>query len=453
MTGAEAIALLSKGDEAYWAGARLDAVSAWRGALTAAADCPEAACRAVEAMAHLRLVHREGNLAPLWHEGAWNRALEACTPDDPWCALAEADAALFLPAFAGGSAARAAALAAPLTSDPTVAGAAAARLRLAAARGGPPAPADWPLTGDDGMARGMKARGAAEPPDPGTWTLGLGITTAPYAGIGGYVRFVDPDTAARGHRLVLQAFGDSAGEAGAAVGFTARIPASPGVSLAYSYANLYRWEGAAVYGTPAHRGEATLTAGWVRGPLTLSGGADALLVDPLGGPGPDAVRAVGPQASVRLADKAKRVSFAVGGRLLVGVDAAELHPEVSADLRLSRPVGKGELAARAYGEGAPGEPAWYLLPSVGGTTLLRGLPAGRFRDEWLAALQLELRHPLVGPLEGAIFVDSALCDGPHASVGAGLRVVLPPERDNVTRLDVGWSPDGWGVLLGWGEAF
>jgi len=39
------------------------------------------------------------------------------------------------------------------------------------------------------------------------------------------------------------------------------------------------------------------------------------------------------------------------------------------------------------------------------------------------------------------------------SAGGGLRLVLPPERDNTTRLDVGFSPHGWGVVLAFGETF
>jgi hypothetical protein len=300
----------------------------------------------------------------------------------------------------------------------------------------------------------MQALGRAEPPDPGTWTLGVGLAAAPYQGIGGFVRFIEPDVAARGHRLTAQAFADSAGEAGAAATFTARLPASPGVGLGYSYTLLYSWEGAQGYGYPTHRADVSLTAGAARGPLSVVGGVAGLVVDPSpAAPGPGAVRGLGPQATLRVADPTRRISLALGGRTLLGVDDGALHAEASADLRIGRPAGGGELASRVFLEAAPGEPAWYLRPAVGGTSLLRGLPSGRFRDDALAALQLEWRRPVVGPLEAALFVDAALCDGPHGSVGAGVRLVLPPERDNVTRLDVGWSPEGWGLVLGWGEAF
>jgi hypothetical protein len=139
--------------------------------------------------------------------------------------------------------------------------------------------------------------------------------------------------------------------------------------------------------------------------------------------------------------------------VLFDADGAAPHVLSAADVTLHQPVGRGVFAARVGGEWAPGEAAWFLRPGVGGTTLLRGLPAGRFRDEGLASAQVELRHPIVGPLHAAAFVDGAWCDAFHASAGAGLRLVLPPEADNTTRLDVGVSPDGWGVVLAFGEAF
>ncbi|GDX79895.1 hypothetical protein LBMAG42_17060 [Deltaproteobacteria bacterium] len=481
MTGVEVTEALSVGDEAWWGGERGVAVVAWKGALAGAEACAEPACRAVEAMAHLRLVHREGNLAPFWHEGAWNAALAACPATEPWCVLAAADRALLVPAFAGGSPDEAVALLQPLLANTSVAAAATARLRLAAARGADVPLAEWPATGNDGMSRAMQATGRAEPPDPGTWTLGLGLTAAPLTGLGGFVRFVDPDFAFRRHRLTLSGWVDSSLQAGGSASFAANLPASPAISLAYSHGTLYRWEYGAA-GFAFDRGDAVLSVGHTWAPLSITGGVAGLyahrgditvgeenyprasvldslvmLPDPIDPHprGPKQVVALGPHLSLRVADSKRRYNFSVGGRFLVEPDDADLHLDVTADFRVARPVGKGELAARVSGEVTPMESAWYLLPAIGGTTLLRGLPYGRFRDPVLAALQLELRHPIAGPVEGALFVDSAVCDGPHATVGGGVRLVLPPGRDNVTRIDVGWSPEGlgWGVVLGFGQAF
>lgn len=480
MTGVEATEALSAGDESWWSGDRGAAVAAWRRALAGTAACDEPACRAVEAMVHLRLVHREGNLAPFWHEAAWTSALGRCPTTEPWCVLAAADRALWVPAFAGGSPEEAAALVLPLIdAEPTVAAAAAARLRLAAARGADVSPPEWPATGNDGMSRAMQATGRAEPPDPGTWTLGLGLTAAPLAGVGGFVRFIEPDVAFRGHRLTLSGFLDSSLQVGAGASFAARLPASPAISLSYSHGTLWRWD-YGVAGFAFDRGDALISVGHTWAPFSISAGVAGLYAhrgditvgeedyglvpsapEPLMMPvltdprGPEEVLAFGPHLTLRVAESKRRYSFSVGGRFLVEPEGAIPHVDVTADFRVARPVGKGELAGRVFGEVAPLESAWYLLPSVGGTTLLRGLPYGRFRSPVLAALQLELRHPIAGPVEGALFVDSAVCDGPHATVGGGVRLVLPPGRDNVTRIDVGWSPEGlgWGVVLGYGEAF
>ena len=59
------------------------------------------------------------------------------------------------------------------------------------------------------------------------------------------------------------------------------------------------------------------------------------------------------------------------------------------------------------------------------------------------------------PLEWVIFVDGAWvqAEGFHPGVGAGLRIVLPPEDYNVVRLDLAFSDSGWGLSGAWGETF
>ncbi len=477
MNGVEAAEVLSLGDEAFWMGDRAAAGTAWRRALAGVDGCEEAQCHAVEAMARLRLVHREGNLAPFWHEAGWTRALAACPIAEPWCVLASADYALSVPEFAGGSPSLAAELALPLLATESVAAAAAARLQLAAARGSGVPVVPWPTTGHDGMARGMQAAGRVEPADPGTWSVGLGLTAAPYGGVGGFVRFVHPDVAAAGHRLSLMAFADTALQGGASASFTARFPGRPSIGLAVSRGTLWRWDdwtaADGIAGYAFDRGDAALSLGWAKAPLSVSGGAamvvglrgdrvgggepalptsDWVLVEPLG---PETVVAAGPSATGRFADRSGGYDFSTSGQVLLDVEDAEPHVHLTVDLRVVRPVGRGSLAGRVLGELTPDEESLFLRAAVGGTTLLRGLPYGRFRDEVLVAVQVELRHPIAGPFEGAVFVDSALCDGPHGTVGGGLRMVLPPGRDNLTRIDVGVSPEGlgWGVVVAYGEAF
>ncbi len=435
----EAVEALRVGDAAWEAESRPAAVAAWRRALRAAKApaCETPACAAVEAMAHLRLVHQEGNLAPIWREPAWTRALSVCPPGEPWCALAEADRALLLPAFAGG--------------DPSLA---PALLRRAEAL--PELAADVAL----------RERWVAEgrPAGPGTWTLSVGLGAAPGSGFGGAVRFVHPDVGGARHRLALSAFGNSAAEGGVAIGFVDALLHS---STTLSLARLQRWawvDDAAV-AFPTDRAELGVEVPWRIRAFVVSGGATALAEDP-GSPTagdvpaeavaalsrPDRVVAVGPRLRVQ-ATAGSRLRGAVSSRWLADLDGAAPHVLFTAEATLHQPVGRGVFATRLGGEWAPDEAAWVLLPAVGGTTLLRGLPAGRFRAEALASAQVELRYPLVGPLHGAVFVDSAWVDEPVVSAGGGLRLVLPPERDNTTRLDVGFSPHGWGVVLTFGEAF
>lgn len=438
MSFAEAVEALRLGDEAWETAARPAAVSAWRRALRAATEpaCAEVACKAVEAMAHLRLVHQEGNLAPLWREPAWTRALSVCPPSEPWCALADADRVLLLPAFAGG--------------DPS---AAAALLR--GADGRPELAAD--------VARRERWAAGGRPAGPGTWTLAVGLAAAPGQGFGGAVRFVHPDLGGAEHRLGVSAFGNSAGEAGVSLGFVdARYHTATTLSIAH--VQRYAWVEDEALAFPTDRAEVGFEVPWRVGAFVVAGGGTALAEDP-GPPGsagvapatatffgePDRVVAAGPR--LRLQALARRLRAGVSGRVLADLDGAAPHTLLGAEVALHQPVARGVFASRVGGEWAPDEAAWFLLPSVGGTTLLRGLPAGRFRAEAVGSAQVELRYPLVGPLNGAVFVDSAWVGEPVVSAGAGLRLVLPPERDNTTRLDVGFSPHGWGVVLAFGEAF
>ncbi|MSQ01530.1 MAG: hypothetical protein EXR71_06510 [Myxococcales bacterium] len=453
MTAAEAIDALARGDASFWAGDRPAAVVEWRAALRGAGACEEDACRAVSAMAHVRLVRREGNFAPLWHEPGWNRALGDCPAEEPLCVLAEADRRLTVPAFAGGDVASVAGLVAPLLVEGSPwAGAAAARQRLAVARGAPGIAVEWPSQGDDGLARAMKASARSDAPDPGTWTLSFGLTAAPYAGFGGLVRLVEPDLGGRGHRLSLVAAADSTGTVAASSSLAVRSAASPSTSLGYGRGPLWSWSGEGAQATLSERADCAIGVATSVGPITVSGGAGGLWFDPRD-TSPERVVGVGPTASVRFADRPTRWWISISGRDIIDADTAGHHLLVDADVRKVFSIGRLDLASRLYGQGAPGETAWYLEPAVGGSTLLRGLPYGRFRAEWIAAAQVEARVPVVGPLHAALFVDSVWADGFHASVGGGIRLVLPPERENVTRVDVGFSPDGWGVVLGWGEAF
>jgi len=381
----------------------------------------------------------------------------------PLCVLAEADRRLAVPAFAGGDVASVPGLVAALRTDAVLGPAADARHMLAVARGAPGVPVA-PLASTPGMARGIATLGRAEPPDPGTWTLAVGVTAAPYAGVGGLLRFVDPDLAGGGHRLTLSVAADTGGQASAAVGIGLRLPASPTLSVAYQHATAWRWLEGTPGGLRLDRVDTGATVSFARGAWTAWGGLASIVAIPSApvaeAPSPGiaqwldpSVRALGPQVGVRVTDPARQASVTLAARAPLEVVDGAPHPWMSLDTRGRHPLGRVELAGRVLAEAAPGEDVWYLQPALGGTTLHGGQHLRAEAAVGEPPEQAESRLHLFGPLHLAGFVDAAWCDGPHASAGGGLRLVLPPERDNVTRLDVGWSPEGWGVVLGFGEAF
>ena len=132
------------------------------------------------------------------------------------------------------------------------------------------------------------------------------------------------------------------------------------------------------------------------------------------------------------------------------------HWGLTADLRAYRPGLGGVTAARLWASGELMKGAPLLrLPTVGGAELHRGAWAGRYRAPFISTLDLEQRWALIGPLEGVVFGNLAyvIDDGLHPAGGLGLRLILPPERLNVVRLDVAVSDSAWAITTGWGEAF
>lgn len=435
--GADALDAISRGDEAWWMGERGAAVDAWRKALDASQEHEAPALAAVEAMARVRLLQLGGNVAPFVHEAKLNAALDACPASEPWCAIAAADWELFMPRFTGADPRHVPDI---LVGSPLVGPAAA---RIAVATGDRAALEALPDAVLDGMGRGLRATGRREPPAPGTWVFGIGVGGAPGAGVGVSLRFAHPDLGWKRHRLDLIGGGDTRG--GFSVGgslFTATDPAlvfAAGASRAVAD----RWiDGAAApYDLATVRLSAAVAPQW--GLLGLSAGAvgraewfdgAALLLGPIG--------------TLTLGDARARIRLV--GELNLG---SYTYVLLSADGRTALDLLGGTLALRLAATRVPTDSPFYRLPTAGGADLLRGLPAGRFRADTVLAGQAEYRHPLWGPLHGAVFVDAASVEGWHMTAGGGVRIVLPPDRDNITRLDVGVGPEGWGVVAAWGEAF
>lgn len=416
------IAPIDAGDLAWWRGDRAAAVSAYREALAGADATPVG--RAVEAMARVRLLQFSGSVGPFIHEAALDRALADCPAAEPLCAVALADYQLWMPRFTGADPARVEGI---LADNPL-----GGSRRVAAG-------ADPALVADDGMGRGITETGRRMPESPGTWRVAVGVGGAPGLGVAGVVRFEHPDLGYRGHALGAAASVDSRG----------------GGLLSGVLTTASRWQVAALGARQIGEfGDGTYTLATVRGSgAWVPRGPDVGLQLGLGARtdtlGAGWLPVAGPFGAVTLG------SGAVWTR--VGVDTgfgAYRHAALSWDTRAYPAVLGGTLALRAAFTHVPTvESPFFRLPSAGGSELLRGEPAGRYRDASLFAGQVELRRTVRDPVGISLFADTAWLGEWHATVGGGLRLTLPPGDDNVTRLEVGWCPGSWGVVAGWGNAF
>ncbi len=446
-----ALLLISAGDQAWWAGDRRAAAESWRAALEAAGTT--APDRAAEAMARMRLLHVQGNYAPVWHGPLLERALAACPAEEPWCGIAAADRHLWLPAFTGADPSQVAGL---LEKSP-LEGPASARRAWAAAD---PSLLHGEL---DGMGEGIRTHGARAV-DPGTWVLGIGLSAAPGAGVGAAGRFTHPDLFYGRHLLQLQGGGDSRGgwlASGSLLAWTGGARPLVAVGGGRQVQNYY-----------SAAGDLTifpLASGWGMLGAQVSGQA---------GGGRGQLLIAGQYRAEAIQDR----RWQSGGLWLRGAWVAGAgRAEATAEAGLIRegeggagPYGGGTLAWIGGPEAAGGRlllrPAaevmagapFFRSPSGGGARLLRGLPVGRWRAEGpipaLASAQIEYRHGLIGPLRGQVFADTAWIDGPHATIGAGVALELPPLPYNTTRLEFGYGVGPqeagvWGLVLAWGEAF
>lgn len=137
--------------------------------------------------------------------------------------------------------------------------------------------------------------------------------------------------------------------------------------------------------------------------------------------------------------------------------------KATVDLRRFLSLGPwGVLALRGYLEGVEGGAPFVLLPRIGGSRLLRGYREGRFRDDYLAAAQGELRVPLWWRFGLVAFgAMGEVADGPgsfpaldewEACVGGGLRFFLN-DAGGTFRLDWAGTREGSGLYISVGEAF
>jgi len=120
------------------------------------------------------------------------------------------------------------------------------------------------------------------------------------------------------------------------------------------------------------------------------------------------------------------------------------------------------LAVRGFFEVQTGEPAFQMMPILGGNRFLRGYYGGRFRDRNLLAGQLEYRLPLFWRFRAAVFggagqvsrnLDGLAMDEFHFSGGGGLRFLVDRDAGAAIRFDVGVAEDSMGFYFNVGEAF
>jgi imidazolonepropionase-like amidohydrolase len=126
------------------------------------------------------------------------------------------------------------------------------------------------------------------------------------------------------------------------------------------------------------------------------------------------------------------------------------------------PAHRHILAGRLLCQQAFGDVPFYYLPEFGGDTLGRGYMPFRFRDRVSVIGQLEYRFPIWSFLSGAVFaeagqfqpaVDKLRLGGFHPSIGFGPRFNFGSNESSIVGIDVGFTPEGWNLVLHNGQVF
>lgn len=127
-----------------------------------------------------------------------------------------------------------------------------------------------------------------------------------------------------------------------------------------------------------------------------------------------------------------------------------------------RLIGEHVLGVHVASEFQGGEVPYYQLAMLGGDELLRGYYLGRYRDQNLAALDLEYRYPIYWRFGGVAFAGAgkiadrigALASEPlRYTVGGGLRFSLSTDQRLNLRFDAGFGPGTYGLYFTAREAF
>jgi hypothetical protein len=116
------------------------------------------------------------------------------------------------------------------------------------------------------------------------------------------------------------------------------------------------------------------------------------------------------------------------------------------------------LAFRAYTRSTGGDAPFFLLSTFGGSTDLRGYPAGRYRDRMMYALQSEYRWQFSDSWIFTGFGEVAENFGDFGenflpAAGIGARFVLSKKHRVSLSADIAVGNDGTEYYFGVGEAF
>ncbi len=162
--------------------------------------------------------------------------------------------------------------------------------------------------------------------------------------------------------------------------------------------------------------------------------------------------------------RGQRFSLAYG-RSVKELGASYQFGRVDADWRWFRELPAGHvMALQANVVGVDGTVPFDRYAVVGGSRIMRGYSAGRFRDRWVSAAQAEYRSPMVLRRFGVVAFAGAGAAAPRPgllgsvrgfpSAGVGGRLQTDPVQRTGLRLDYAWGAYAFGSLyVGFNQAF
>ncbi|MDX9800218.1 MAG: BamA/TamA family outer membrane protein [Spirochaetia bacterium] len=159
--------------------------------------------------------------------------------------------------------------------------------------------------------------------------------------------------------------------------------------------------------------------------------------------------------------------FLVEGSSLISSTSAGSdydYTSFKADVRYYQGItGKHVLAFQSVIELNTDGVPFQSMSKLGGATIMRGLPEGRFTDENSLSFQGEYRFPIISFLAGAVFASTGIVEKDiaelttfadyHFAGGGGLRFLVNREKHIAIRLDFGLSEDGLKTYFIFREAF